>query len=105
MNRYLSSALGHESGVRSLPMSLGPGKARQLIGGPLMARSLVLLTLILSLAGCGVADTGAAAAAAATSKAQEVREGLKTEARVREQLDAASKQAADQRNAADAASQ
>ncbi len=67
-----------------------------------MARSFVLLTLALSLSGCGVADTGAAAAAAATSKAQEAREGLKTEARVREQLDAAMKQASDQRQAAEA---
>jgi hypothetical protein len=70
-----------------------------------MARSLVLLTLVLSLTGCGVAETGAAAATAATAKAQEAREGLKTEARVREQLDAAMKQSADQRNAAEAASQ
>ncbi|HWM68479.1 MAG: hypothetical protein QOI59_5272 [Gammaproteobacteria bacterium] len=70
-----------------------------------MARSLVLLTLVLSLTGCGVAETGAAAATAATTKAQEAREGLKTEARVREQVDAAMKQAADQRNAAEAASQ
>ena len=67
-----------------------------------MARSFVLLTLMLSLSGCGVADTGAAAAAAATSQAQEAREGLKTEARVREQLDAAMKQASDHRNAAEA---
>jgi hypothetical protein len=67
-----------------------------------MARSLLLLALALSTTGCGVADTGAAAAAAAASKAQEAREGLKTEARVREQLDAAMKQAADQRNAAEA---
>ena len=67
-----------------------------------MARSFVLLTLVLSLSGCGVADTGAAAAAEATSKAQEAREGLKTEARVREQLDAAMKQSAAQRDAAEA---
>ena len=67
-----------------------------------MARSFVLLTLLLSLSGCGVVDTGASAAAEATSKAQEAREGLKTEARVREQLDAAMKQSADQRAAAEA---
>jgi hypothetical protein len=67
-----------------------------------MARSFVILSLVVSLAGCGVADTGAAAAAAAASKAQEAREGLKTEARVREQLDASTKQAAEQRDAAEA---
>ena len=66
-----------------------------------MAKSLVLVSLTLLLTGCGVAETGAAAAAAGAAKAQEAREGLKTEARVREQLEAASKQAADQRNAAD----
>jgi hypothetical protein len=70
-----------------------------------MARSLVLLPLVLLLTSCGVAETGAAAAADATAKAQEAREGLKTEARVREQLDAAAKQDADRRNAADASSQ
>jgi hypothetical protein len=70
-----------------------------------MARLLALIALMLSLNGCGVAETGAAAAAAATAKAQEAREGLKTEARVREQLDAAAKQDADRRTAADAASQ
>jgi hypothetical protein len=70
-----------------------------------MARSLVLLSLVLSLTGCGVAETGAAAAAAGVSKAEEARQGLKTEARVREQLDAAAKQAAEQRNAAEAAAQ
>jgi hypothetical protein len=68
-----------------------------------MTRSLVLLSLVLSLAGCGVADTGAAAASIATAKAEEIRQGQKVEAQVREQLDAAAKQAADQRNAADAA--
>jgi len=70
-----------------------------------MARALALLSLILSLTGCGVAETGSAAATAAASKAEEVRQGLKAEAQVREQLDAASKQAADQRNAAEAAAQ
>ena len=67
-----------------------------------MARSFVILTLVLALAGCGVAETGSVAAAAAASKAQEAREGLKTEARVREQLDAAMKQSADQLKAAEA---
>jgi hypothetical protein len=70
-----------------------------------MARSLVLLSLMLSLTGCGVAETGAVAASAAAAKAEEARQGLKTEARVREQLDATFKQAADQRNAAEAATQ
>jgi hypothetical protein len=66
-----------------------------------MTRSLILASLVLSLTGCGVAETGAAAAAAA----EEARQGLQTEARVREQLDAAAKKAADQRNAAEVAAQ
>lgn len=70
-----------------------------------MTKSLVLLTLLIPLTACGVAETGAAAATAATTKAEEARQGLKTEQRVREQLDAAAKQAADQRNAAEAATQ
>jgi hypothetical protein len=70
-----------------------------------MVRSLALLSLILSLTGCGVAETGAAAAAAGAAKAEEARQGLRTEARVRQQLDAAAQQAAEQRSAAEAASQ
>jgi hypothetical protein len=70
-----------------------------------MSRLLVLSSIVLSLAGCGVAGTGTSAAAEATAKVEEARQGLKTEARVKEQLDAASKAAADQRNAAEAASQ
>ena len=67
-----------------------------------MAKSLVLVPLILSLTACGVAETGGAAASAAAAKAQEARQALKTEAQVREQLDAASRQAAEQRNSAEA---
>jgi hypothetical protein len=70
-----------------------------------MARSLVLLSLVLSLAACGVVETGAVAASAAASKAEEARQAQQTEARIREQLDAATKQAADQHNAAEAAAQ
>jgi hypothetical protein len=67
-----------------------------------MVRVVVLSSLLLSLAGCGVADTGAAAAAEAASKASEAKQGLETEQRVKDQVNAAMKAAADQRNAADA---
>jgi len=70
-----------------------------------MARSLVLVPVILLLTGCGVAETGVAAATAAKAEADAAREGLKTEKRVQEQLDTAAKASADQRNAADAAAQ
>jgi hypothetical protein len=70
--------------------------------GRLMVRVMILSSLLLSLVGCGVADTGASAAAEAASKVNEVKQGLATEKRVKEQLDAAMKAAADQRNAAEA---
>jgi hypothetical protein len=66
-----------------------------------MLRSLALLSLVLSLTGCGVAETGAAAAAAGAADAAAIRQGQETEARIREQLDAANKKAAEQRKAAE----
>jgi hypothetical protein len=71
----------------------------------IMARSVVFLSLILSLTGCGIAETGAAAAAAANAKAEEVRQGQQMEARVRAQVDAAMRQDVEQRKAAEAASE
>ena len=88
-----------------MPAGEGPVEAFAFSGGSPMARCLVLLSLVLSLTGCGVAETGAAAAAAGASKAEEARQGLQTEARIREQLDTATKQAADQHTAAEAAAQ
>ncbi|HUI61616.1 MAG TPA: hypothetical protein VLX90_15415 [Steroidobacteraceae bacterium] len=70
-----------------------------------MTKQIVVLCAGALLAGCGVADTGAAAVTAAGSKAQEIREGQQAEARVREQLDTANQQAAQQRKAAEDASQ
>jgi hypothetical protein len=70
-----------------------------------LIRSLVLVSLIVSLTSCGVAETGAAAATVAAAKAQEARQGLQTEARVREQLDAAARADAERRNSAEAAAQ
>ena len=66
-----------------------------------MVRLLALALLTLPLAACGVAETGAAAATEGAAKAEEARQGLQTEARVKAQLDAAMKQNAQQRNAAD----
>ena len=70
-----------------------------------MTRPLILVLVMLSLGGCGIVETSGAVAVEAGAKAQEARDGLKTEARVREQLDAAAAQAADQRKAAEAAAQ
>lgn len=68
-------------------------------------RVVILMCAVVLPAGCGVADTGAAAVSAAGSKAQEIREGRQTEQRVREQLDIANQQAAQQRKSAEDASQ
>jgi len=70
-----------------------------------MLRTLAVAGLVVTLAGCGLAETGAAAAAGGVSKAEEIRQGKQTEARVQQQLDAAYQQAAEQRRAAEAASQ
>ncbi len=68
------------------------------------AASLVL-TLSVSLSGCGLAETGVAAAAGGVSKAEEAKQAQQTEARLQKKIDEAYKTAADRRNAADADSQ
>jgi hypothetical protein len=74
-----------------------------------MPRLAVLLTttMVLSttLAGCGLAETGAVAATQGASQAEQVRQAKETEARVQKQLDAAIQQNADRRNTAEAESQ
>lgn len=63
-----------------------------------MRRVLAVLALVATLAGCGLAGSGAAGGAAEVKQAAEAK---KTEAKVREQLDEAYKQAADQRQSAE----
>jgi hypothetical protein len=74
-----------------------------------MPRSITLLTttMVLSamLAGCGLAETGAAAAAGGASQVQQAREAKQTEARVQQQVDAAVQLDAAHRHAAEAESQ
>ena len=59
----------------------------------------------LPLAACGVGETAISAAAGGASEAAQAKEALKTEARVKQQLDAAAALDAQRRQAADAASQ
>jgi uncharacterized protein YceK len=66
-----------------------------------MGRVSVLLALLLALSGCGVAETGTAAAAGAASAAQQAQEAKRTEDSVTRQVDAAYKEAADQRRDAE----
>ena len=76
-----------------------------LTAGVLMRKLPLLIPIALTLTGCGLADTSTAAVSAAASKAQEIRAGQQAEARIKSQIDAAYQQAAEQRHAADAASQ
>ena len=59
----------------------------------------------LTLAGCGLGETAVSAAAGAGSEASQAKEALRTEERVKQQLDAAAALAAQQRQAAEASSQ
>jgi hypothetical protein len=67
----------------------------------------ILLGLFASvtLAACGVGETAISAAAGGASEAAQAKEALKTEARVKQQLDAAANLDAQHRQAADAESQ
>jgi len=66
-----------------------------------MGRLTVLLALSSCLGGCGLAGSGAAATAGAASEARQAAEAKQTEARVKQQIDAAYQQAAEQRRRAD----
>jgi hypothetical protein len=66
-----------------------------------VARAWVLILLGISLAGCGVAETGAAAAGAGAA-AQQAAQEKRVEDQVRQQIDAAARQEADRRRAAEA---
>lgn len=67
-----------------------------------MVRVLALFVVIAALGGCGLAETGAAAGSAGSSAAQQAAQAQQTEARVRQDIDAAYRQAAQQRDAAEA---
>jgi hypothetical protein len=79
-----------------LAPAVGAGKLKG------MERSWALLLVALPLAGCGVTGTGAAAGAAAESSAQQAAQARAAQDQVRQQIDAAYRQAAEQRHAADA---
>ena len=70
-----------------------------------MERFWALLVVALPLAGCGVAGTGVGAGTAAESAAQQAAQAKATEDQVRQQIDAAYSQAAEQRRAAEAGGQ
>ncbi len=67
-----------------------------------MVKPLALLVTLLSLAGCGLAETGATAAASAASAAQQAKQARATEARIQQQINAAYQEDAARRKAAEA---
>lgn len=67
-----------------------------------MAHLWALLMLPVLLAGCGMAETGAAAGAAAESAAQQAAQSRAAQQQVPDQIDAAYREAEEQRRAAEA---
>ena len=70
-----------------------------------MQREFLILTGCLALSACGLGETAVSGAAGAAAQVEEAKQGLKTEARVKEQLDAAAKVESQHRQDAEASSQ
>lgn len=70
-----------------------------------MVRLILALMGCLTLAACGLGETAVSAAAGAASQTEQAKEGLRTEARVKQQLDAAASLEAQRRQAADSSTQ
>jgi len=66
-----------------------------------MLRSLLTLTLSVTLAGCGLAGTAVTGAAGADADVQAARQAQQTGAKMRQQLDQAQQAAAQQRDQAE----
>ena len=70
-----------------------------------MQRIILTFMACLTLSACGLGETAVSAAAGGASEAEQAKEALKTEARVKQQLDAAATLEAQRRQAADASAQ
>jgi hypothetical protein len=68
-------------------------------------RAFAAAFIALMLSGCGLGETAASSAAGGASAVEQVKEGKAMEARVQQQLDDAARQAAQQREAAEKATQ
>ena len=68
-------------------------------------KSLALLVALLTLAGCGLAETGVTAAAGGASAAQQAKQAKETEAKIQQQINAAYQEDAARRKAAEAEAQ
>jgi len=70
-----------------------------------MERVILAFTACLTLVACGLGETAVSAAAGGASEAEQAKAALRTEARVKQQLDAAATLEAQRRQAADTSSQ
>jgi hypothetical protein len=70
-----------------------------------MERVILVFMACLTLAACGLGETAVSAAASGGAAAEQAKEGLRTEARVKQQLDAAAALDAQRRQAAENSSQ
>ena len=70
-----------------------------------LVKSLVLMATLLTLAGCGLAETGVTAAAGGASAAQQAKDAKATEAKIQQQINAAYQEDAARRKAAEAEAQ
>ena len=70
-----------------------------------MKRTILACAVCLPLAACGLGETAVSAAAGGASEAEQAKEALRTEARVKQQLDAAATLEAQRRQAADTRTQ
>jgi len=70
-----------------------------------MQRIILVFMACLTLSACGLGETAVSAAAGGAAEAEQAKAALKTEARVKEQLDAAATLEAQHRQAADTSSQ
>lgn len=70
-----------------------------------MNRTFTLIALVLALSGCGVGEIAATGATQAAGKAEEMKQAQKTQEKIEQRLDDANRAAAEQRQAAEEASQ
>ena len=70
-----------------------------------MVRLILAFMGCLTLAACGLGETAVSAAAGAATQVEQAKEGLRTEARVKQQLDAAATLEAQHRQAAESSTE
>lgn len=70
-----------------------------------MTRAVLAVFICGSLAGCGLGETASSVAAVGSTQAQQAQQAIQTEARVKEQLDAAAKLDSQRRAAAEETTQ